>query len=225
MNGTWDVDKLNVGSIGQDTLVCEYKPEGMNPYWTYFKRLAASQGNTFETLPTDQNIAYDEIHPQEYSFQTPAAAAAWATRVTQVVLVAVEWSFNPQTEAVVAALLAANNPLVKIVQEFFYFGPTGDCTDPSVIDWYDAACSLRNIIPCYIVSDSWHKSELYAKACSINLGLKTAFDVNIMKRFIAREQYGAFQWGLIYPNNNDYGVSGPGRAMKSWDMSVFNTIF
>lgn len=218
MNGTWDSNNYAHGSIWQDTFVggAVARPSNLPTGYVYFQRLAASLGASFDTLPTNKNIAFDEVHPRVYPSQTYESARKWAEKVSQVALVTVEWTLYPESRRVVQGLIDANNNLVKLVQQFFYFGATGDHTPDDAIDFYTSSVALHRLVPCYIVSNAWHKTELYARACSNAPGAKTAYDVSIMRRLSSLHVYDAFIWGADYIGPDEPGAARP-KAVTAWD--------
>lgn len=227
MNGTWDATELNQGSVWQDAFIGATKPANLSPFHTFFKHHAASQGAGFANLPTNENIAFDEIHPSAYPDQTRAAAKTWAVQVTQVVLLAVEWTCTPAAKDVLEGIIEANNPLVRIAQEFYYFGETGQHTDPELINWYASRNYVGRVDPIYIVSNNWSKygpENLYCRACCKNPGAKSAYDASIMRAMAAYGSYNAFQWGVGYRDPNEL-VGGQPKAVKAWDSVLASVYF
>lgn len=220
MNGTWDATDYKVGSVWQDTFVgTDASPPSGFPPWRYFQRKAASLGNTFQNLSINQAIAYDEINPTAYPFQTATAAQSWAIQVNIDVLVTIAWTLDAGMRAVVQGLIAAGNPHIKYVQQCFYFSEDGACSPSDCISFYlDRGVK---VIPCFIVTDNPTKTAYYARANCYNPGAKSAYDRGIYRQCVAAGMYDAFAWGLIYPNPYTDVPGQRPRAVTALDV-IFN---
>lgn len=227
MNGTWDANGLNEGSVWQDTFVGVSQPASFSPFYTFFRRLMASQGANFSNMPTDENIAFDEVNPAWYTWQTREAAREWASRVTQVVLIAIEWTLNAPSRNVVEGLIEAGNPLVRYAQEFYHFGEDGSHTPDDAITFYQDRGVVQRVTPIYIISNNWSKvgpDLKYARACCKNPGPKSAYDASIMRALSSVGAYDAFQWGYTYRDPNEPATGQP-KACRAWDSVLASVYF
>lgn len=243
MNGTCDAATVQEGSLSQDCWVGAVRPAAFPVGWTFYRRYGASDGWSFDSLPTNENLAYDEVHPQAYPFQTRASARRWAERVTQVSLVYMAWTAYPGLRDAALGVIEANNALVKLVPEMFFFGEDGSHTPDDLIGWLGGDNPtginwLPNTVPCYCVSNQGNKldppgqpgSLKYARAFSRNPGNVMAYWARIIRAFADRGAYSALQWGFGYRDPwRDGPVDptrrSPGVAMVAWDNTQGNVVF
>lgn len=238
MNGTCDALSYTEGSLTQDTWISPLAPLAplyaeLPKGWVYYRRYGASAGLDFSNLPTNENLVYDEIHPAAYPQQLdPNQALAWARRVTQQVILYVEWTHNQLTRQVLQAIFQANNPLVLIAQEFFFFGEDRSHTPDDSIIWYRTRMPISKLIACHCISNQRDKldppgqpgANKYTRAFSFNPGDVMAYWAKNHKELAALGSYSRLQWGFGYRDRLD-PITGRGRAIECWDQVLTASYF
>lgn len=141
--------------------------------------------------------------------------------MTQQSIVYVAWTAYPGALDVVAGLLEAQNPLVLVGQEFFFFGESKVGTPEDLVDWYAERGAGGRLVVCHCVSNRPTVPATYARAFSRNPGDVMAYWARTHRRASEAGSFSRLQWGLGYRDPwRDSAVAGiynPGIAVRAWD--------
>lgn len=234
MNLAWDFDyKHRTSKTCDSAVIAQGQPTP--PNLDRYNLHAASQGWLVDNLPGDVNVAFDEIGPH-YPANQPDAFRRYAERCTKKSVIAVEFTLTQFSKDCVDALLLPRNPLVRVAQEFFFFGEDGPgCHTAALsrLEWYISKGYQGFLLPLYCVSNSRTNTDKAKRAFSKNPGLVVTGWNQLLRRASQVGVWDAGLWGLIYSSpETPSGILPTGEsvqlrdpAVEAWDEVLNSTYF